>query len=56
MPDKRDADREYAFEMAASGIRFGFGGPGIKIIKRMGILTHLLQGFLRVTFHTRRRR
>ena len=25
MPDKRDADREYAFEMAASGIRFGFG-------------------------------
>ncbi len=25
MPDKTDADREYAFEMAASGIRFGFG-------------------------------
>jgi hydroxyacid-oxoacid transhydrogenase len=25
MPDNQEADREYAFEMAASGIRFGFG-------------------------------
>src|SRR5580700_929445 len=25
MPDLKNADREYAFEMAASGIRFGFG-------------------------------
>ena len=25
MPDQTDAEREYAFEMAASGIRFGFG-------------------------------
>src|SRR5580658_1896182 len=25
MPDPASTDREYAFEMAASGIRFGFG-------------------------------